>query len=113
VNDAGQVVGSRWKDEAEDYIAFIWDDGEVTDLGPIPGGFASKAKVINNAGQVAGDGKIANGRSYDWHGFLYGEGEMIDIGTLPTFGESRVFDMNDDGTKIRDSHLFQSVLGNR
>jgi len=100
VNDAGQVAGSRWNDDAEDFIAFIWDDGEVTDLGPIPGGYASKAKVINSAGKIAGDGKIPEGRSYDWHGFLYSEGEMIDIGTLPTFAESRVRDMNDHGTIV-------------
>jgi len=100
VNDAGQVAGSRWKEGAEGYTAFIWHDGEVTDLGPIPGGFGSMAKVINNTGQVAGDGEIPADPSYDWHGFFYSDGVMIDIGTLPTFRESRVFDMNDDGTIV-------------
>ena len=34
--------------------AFVWRDGEMTDLGTLPTDFSSQGHSINNSGQVAG-----------------------------------------------------------
>ena len=53
INNRGQVVGSAYT-ASGDYHAFLWEDGEMTDLGTLPGGSFSFAQAINNRGQVVG-----------------------------------------------------------
>jgi len=48
INDAGQIVGNSDASSGLEH-AFLWDDGEMTDLG-----FEGSAHDINNAGQVVG-----------------------------------------------------------
>ena len=46
LNDAGQVVG--WSEAVDGNHAFLWDDGQMIDLG------SGTAVDINNAGQIVG-----------------------------------------------------------
>jgi probable HAF family extracellular repeat protein len=60
--------------------AFIWDRGEMTDLGTL-GGESSYATAINDAGMVVGFSQIAHSRSA--HAFLWRKNVgMKDLGTL-------------------------------
>ena len=77
VNAAGQVVGSDFT-AAGDEHAFLWQDGEMQDLGTL-GGRRSRATGINRAAQVVGSAEIPSG---DNHAFLWQDASMQDLGTL-------------------------------
>ncbi|MCH8969143.1 MAG: hypothetical protein IIA66_08505, partial [Planctomycetes bacterium] len=94
INGSGQVVG--WSEIAitdnEDCCcipffiycgvlhAFLWDDGEMIDLGTF-GGQNSRAWKINDFGHAIGYAELA-GESEIAHAFLYKNEQMIDLGTL-------------------------------
>jgi probable HAF family extracellular repeat protein len=52
-NDLGEVVGRAQRD-SKYYHAFLWKDGQMTDLGAIGGFGSSSAEAINNHGVVVG-----------------------------------------------------------
>jgi probable HAF family extracellular repeat protein len=52
INNLGQIAGGMW-DGASDR-AFVWTDGQLKDLGPLPGGKYSWTWSINIRGQVLG-----------------------------------------------------------
>jgi probable HAF family extracellular repeat protein len=53
INDAGQIVGSS-STAAGDGRAFLYENGQMKDLGTLPGGGDTNAVAINGSGQVAG-----------------------------------------------------------
>jgi probable HAF family extracellular repeat protein len=68
INNRGQVVGSSsLTSPQEEGNAFLWEDGEMTDLGTLGGNF-SQAFGINSRGQVVGWSTTASG--YD-HAVLW------------------------------------------
>ncbi len=77
MNSSGQVVGrylsQNWTDNA-----YLWQNGQRTDLGYF-GGISSKASDINEAGQIVG---TFNTTQEKFNPFLWQNGEMIDLGTL-------------------------------
>lgn len=97
INEAGQITGGTGESIGNDSTAFIWREGLVQQLGPIPGGFTSEGYAINNRGEVAGRGKVytEGPRGSAYHGFLYCDGEMIDIGLVQGARGCRVRAMND------------------
>jgi probable HAF family extracellular repeat protein len=85
LNDCGQVVG--WAETASDaHHAALWCDGEVQDLGALPGTSHSEAWDINDDGVVVGvssDPAQGLDRALVWQA-----GTMEDLGSLSGAGES-------------------------
>lgn len=79
LNDAGQVVGSVWKDgEDNSGRAVLYDNDSLQDIGTLEEGYTNAYK-INNAGQIIGTSTLANGQD---RAFIYENGTMTDLGTL-------------------------------
>jgi probable HAF family extracellular repeat protein len=76
INNKSQVVGISTTDGPQH--AFLWQDGEMIDLGTLGG--SSIATAINNKGQIVGASAPGNGPS---HAVLWYEGTITDLGTLP------------------------------
>jgi len=103
INDAGTVAGSV-STITPQYVyttqGFTYANGQIQDLGTLPGFIGSTANGINNAGQVVGDLIDANGES---HAFLETNGTMQDLGTLPGDLYSEATGINNLGEVIGDS----------
>lgn len=92
INDSGQIVGNDGQGHA-----FLYSDGQMTDLGILPGGFSSEAKAINNSSQIIGTAITSD---YIDHAFLYSDGKMTDLGTLIGNGYTSAMDINDSGQAV-------------
>ncbi len=106
INDRGHVAGVYWFLGNKQY--FIWDEGIGVMLLDLPE--TATIKVLNNAGQIAGDYKSQDGAC---HGFFwdacYG---LIDIGTLGG-RETTVADMNDLGQLVGSSDTSSNTPSGR
>jgi probable HAF family extracellular repeat protein len=63
INSRGQVVGASYTASRETTHAFLWEGGEMRDLGML-GGSYSVAVAINNRGQVVGYADTASGETH-------------------------------------------------
>ncbi|MBL8880973.1 MAG: hypothetical protein JNG88_17805 [Phycisphaerales bacterium] len=103
INDDGVIVGSSQRANQSGYtIAVMWQDGQIVDLGALPGDRWSEAVAINNLGQIVG----TSAQTYDANGkdaVLWSDGQIIQIGPLepptPPYSHffSECFDINDFG----------------
>jgi probable HAF family extracellular repeat protein len=108
INDAGDVVGEAnipvpctacAGPGNQEYHAYLWSEGRMTDLGTVPGDKCSVAFAINHASQVVGASGICHG---SLHAFLWENGgPAVDVNTL-VFPKSDMnviypFDINDRG----------------
>lgn len=102
VNDMGVIAG-YFGDTAPSQPTsrgFIWDDGDLTVLPPVPGGLTSTAVAINGAGQVVGGGLVPSPAGLVSHPLLWTDGVMTDIGLLPGFDRCSAVDINDHGAVV-------------
>jgi probable HAF family extracellular repeat protein len=93
INALGQVAGTAYDDEFDEYDGFRFAGGTLENLGTL-GGWVTHAYAINASGQVTGRSNPA-GR-FQPHAFLSTGSTMQDLGT---FGGvwSEGFDINDTG----------------
>ena len=95
INEAGQIVG--WSTDASGYShACLWQNGTITDLGMLPGGYGSQAWGINDAGQIVGSSWISDSRA-DASACLWQNGTITDLGTLPGCDGSEAWSINEAG----------------
>jgi probable HAF family extracellular repeat protein len=104
INDNGQVVGFAYTQQQGQAYAFLYEDGQMQNLGTL-GGANSLAYGINNNGQVVGHSDTSNG---DQHAFLWQNGQMQDLGTLGVGTEngssySSAEDINNNGQAVGSS----------
>jgi probable HAF family extracellular repeat protein len=78
INANGQVVGWSYNPADSSYLAFLYSDGAIQNLGTL-GGSHTLAYGINSSGEVVGQSFTSAGSP---HAFLYSNGEMKDLGTL-------------------------------
>ena len=95
INERGQVVGYS-STESGDLHAFLWQDGEMIDLGTYEGGVESRAESINNKGQIVGYSRNANG---DRIAILWENGEIVDLGNLG-YQNSIAYSINELGQVV-------------
>jgi probable HAF family extracellular repeat protein len=95
VNEVGQVVGFRGILAATDE-AFLWEDGKLTFLGPIPGGENSHASAITSDGIILVNGRVtaADGGLF-LRGWLWRDGWYESMPVLPGYEHTGAGDMND------------------
>lgn len=86
VSELGRVVGYSFNASGQ-RRAFLWKNGEMRDLGVLPGESDSEATAINEAGQIVG---VSGNR-----GFLWEDGVMSEIPGFSTVW-NRPIDINND-----------------
>lgn len=80
INDAGQVAGYSEIGGPPDpngfavYHGFIYSNGQLSDMGVLPGALDSQARAINNAGVATGWGSVR--RNLEQTAILYSNGQL-------------------------------------
>ncbi len=103
VNARGAITGWMREKLGGERIAYLLDDGVVTILGPIPGGFTSEGLAITSDSRtIVGVGKWVDPKRGDDfpRAFLWQDDQMRNLGTLPGFNRSGATGVTDDGLVI-------------
>jgi len=101
VSDAGAVVG--WTGSASPGDGgFLWKNGDVVILGPIPGGISSTARAVNAREQVVGSGafEVGKGRALSAEAFIWERGMWTMMGQVPGYDYSTGHDINNVGQAV-------------
>ncbi len=95
--DGTRIVGWMGESPGFESRVFVWEDGEVTDLGTLFGGEDAWAEAVNDCGSVVGTAAtpISGKTEFKYHAFLWRDGEAIDLGTVAGFDRSYARDVND------------------
>ena len=93
INEAGLIVGWSSTEQGFDFRhAVMWQEGQIIDLGTLPGDWKSEAWAVNDLEQVVGYSE----RGYN-HAFFWDRaGSMYDIHTLYEWNESAAFGINNN-----------------
>ncbi len=105
INESGQIVGAAGLDTVGIAQAFLWEDGNVIDLGTLPGlppNHDHEARAINDLGQVVGHAGD--------HGFIWQDGEMSPLGTIPGGIGTIPYDINNAGQVVGADPIHSAIL---
>jgi len=104
LNDTGQVAGTMYLTGDLTWHSFLWDAGEINDLGTL-GGAITTAVALNNAGHVVGRSDVtavceicaAGDQKQLHHPFFWKDGAITDIGVVSgdTVGTAYSVNAND------------------
>ncbi len=96
VNDRRQVTGNaRTSSATLPLLAFLWEDGVMTNLGTLPGSNPfSRGYGINDAGVVVGESDNNRPRAFRWRA-----GELDDLGDLGA-GSAVAHDVSPSGVAV-------------
>jgi probable HAF family extracellular repeat protein len=97
VNNRGDAVGYSEVGGLDTNVAMLWRDGQLIDLGVLPGLMLSVATDINDRGQIVGwssEYQYARPRAVLWQ-----DGQAIDI-TPPGYEECRAYGINKRGVIV-------------
>ena len=81
INEPGQVAGQGQNPTGQSR-AFLWEGGVTRYLGVPAGGNLSRARSINDSGDVVGEWRILAGGQQRFKAFLYEDGRMRDLNGL-------------------------------
>ena len=94
----GDIVTGWTAEPGEMKEGFVWEDGQATLLGPIPGGISSSGSGTNAIGQVCGFGVIEMKEPPNIGvGFVWHKGVFTLIDPIPGYHTSSSGDINDQG----------------
>lgn len=103
INNRDQIVGTAQLGLFTTAHAFLWQDGQITDLGTL-GGSESDGVAINDAGHIVGSSQYAGNKTR--RAFLYANGRMRNLGTID--GESEATAINSTDVVVGVSHPHQA-----
>jgi probable HAF family extracellular repeat protein len=119
INNLGEVVGVSMTLEGA-FHAFLYKNGQMVDLGTLPGGTSSAATAIADTGAIVGHSGINNyGPQFRefTQGFIWEAGTMRALGALycpctfnARYGTSRAFAVNGSGRIVGDSLTSRASL---
>jgi probable HAF family extracellular repeat protein len=93
VNDAGTATGYSSLPGNDVFHAFRWSNGNMLDLGTLPGFHDSFGAALNERGDVVGS--AANGSAV--RAFAFEGSSLLNLGTLPGLPNSTASGINDLG----------------
>jgi probable HAF family extracellular repeat protein len=95
ISGSGLIAGVSENGEVDPFTGIqsvhgvVWENGKISDLGTLKGGYESVANAINNAGEVAGyannalpDANSLAGLGSQTRAVVWWNGEIHDLGTL-------------------------------
>ena len=81
INSLGQITGFWGSNVIGFWKAFIWDKGEMIDIGPSLGEADSRALGINENGAITG--WMGVGNIIDSHAFIWNDGRVTELPFIP------------------------------
>jgi probable HAF family extracellular repeat protein len=91
INKYGHIAGYSTTANEETNYATVWRDGQIINLGALPGGNFSTARAINDGGDVVGSS--SEGGETRFHATLWADGKAYKLGT-PSGGVSEANALN-------------------
>jgi probable HAF family extracellular repeat protein len=97
--------------------AVLWQNGSITDLGVLEGGYESQANGVNSKAEVAGvftnatpDANSMYGLGYQTRAFFWQNGVMQDLGTLGTGTDAEAILINERGQVVGWTYVSSSQI---